>query len=132
MATSSIKRLNGGPLRSNIPGLYCLVFEVEIATTTITSNDPTAGVTFAHESTDGDYSITFDESVKPRYVWAGLPSIEENQSESSVRWTGYTQSTGVGLFTFSDEDDTSGISASTDFTGTLKLVLLCSNSGLAD
>jgi hypothetical protein len=134
MATSSIKKLNGGPLRSNIPGLYVLVVEMEISTTTITSTDPVNAKEFtvAHAGTTGDYTITFNEDLKPRNVWAGFVAIEEDLPEESALWTGYTRSTGVGTFSFYDEDDTSGIATQADFTGTAKLVLLCSNSSLSD
>jgi len=132
--SNSIKRLSGGPLRSNVPGLYVLVVEMEISTTTITSTVPTNGkqVTVAHAGTAGDYSITFGEDLKPRRVVSAQVIIEEDQAEASAKWTGYTKSTGVGLFTFYDEDDTSGIAAAANFTGTAQLVLYCSKTDLAD
>lgn len=132
MAVSSIKRRSGGPIRSNIAGLYATVIEVEISTTTITSNDPQAGFTVAHAGTDGDYTLTFDGDAKPRSVWAGMVLVEEDQPGIRAHWTGYTASTGIGTFTFYDEDNTSGIEAQADFTGTAKIVLLCSDSKLAD
>ena len=127
MATSSIKKLNGGPVRSNIPGLYVIAIEAEINGTTITSNDPTAGFTIAHASTAGDYSITFDEDAKPRSVWCGIVLNEEDDGSEQARWTGYTASTGVGLLTFYD-----GTTTPTDFVGTAKIILFCSKSSLAD
>jgi len=125
MATSSIKKLNGGPIRSNIPGLYCIAIEAEINAGTITSNDPTAGFTIA-SSGSGVYTITFDEDAKPRSVWAGIVLNEENDATEEARWTGYVSSTGVGTFVFYDA------SVATDFIGTAKLVLFCSKSSLAD
>lgn len=126
MAVSSIKRRSGGPLRSNIAGLYMLVLEAEINGTSITSNDPTAGWTLAHDGTAGDYTLTFDGDAKPRSVWVGLVLNEEDDASEEARWTGYTASTGVGTLTFYD-----GGSA-TNFVGTAKIMLLCSDSKLAD
>jgi hypothetical protein len=133
-SSNSIKNLSGGPLRSNVPGLYTIVVEMEISTTTITSTVPTNAkqITVAHAGTDGDYTITFSEDLKPRRVIAGMVIIEEDQPEASAKWTGYTASTGVGTFSFYDEDDTSGIATQVDFTGTAQLVLFCSKTELAD
>ena len=131
---NSIKKLSGGPLRSNVPGLYTIIVEAEIATTTITSTVPTNAkqITLAHAGTDGDYTLTFAEDLKPRRVIAAVIAIEEDQAEASAKWTGYTASTGVGTLTFYDEDDTSGIAAATDFTGTCQVILYCSKAQLAD
>jgi len=87
MATSSIKRRSGGPLRSNIAGLYMICIEAEINGGTITSNDPQAGFTIA-SSGSGVYTITFDEDAKPRSVWVGIVLNEENDATEEARWTG--------------------------------------------
>ena len=126
MAVSSIKRRSGGPLRSNIAGLYLVVVEAEINGTTITSNDPAAGFTIAHAGTAGDYTFTFDEDAKPRNVWAGVILNEEDDGTEDLKWTGYTRSTGVGLFTAYDQE------AATNFVGTAKILLFCSDSSLSD
>jgi len=126
MATSSIKKLNGGPIRSNMPGLYVVVIEAEINGTTITSNDPTAGFTIAHAGTTGDYSITFDEDAKPRNVLAGIVLNEEDDGTEELKWTGYTRSTGIGLFTAYDAD------TAANFVGTAKFILFCSKATLSD
>ena len=125
MAVSSIKRRSGGPLRSNIAGLYAIVIEAEINGGTITSNDPTAGFTIA-SSGSGVYTLTFDEDVKPRSVWYGNPVNEEADGTEEFRWTGYVASTGVGTFVAYDA------SSPVDFVGTCKIFLLCSDSKLAD
>ena len=125
MATSSIKRRSGGPLRSNIAGLYMICIEAEINGGTITSNDPQAGFTIA-SSGSGVYTITFDEDAKPRSVWVGIVLNEENDATEEARWTGYVASTGVGTFYFYDAD------VATNFVGTAKIMLLCSDSQLAD
>ena len=125
MATSSIKTLNGGPLRSNIPGLYVIAIEAEINAGTITSNDPTAGFTIA-SSGSGVYTITFDEDAKPRSVWAGICLNEEVDGTERLQWSGYVSSTGVGTFVAFDA------SVATDFVGTAKFVLFCSKTKLAD
>lgn len=132
--SNSIKNLSGGPLRSNVPGLYTIVVEMEINGTSITSTVPTNAkqVTVAHAGTDGDYTITFSEDLKPRRVIAGIVNIEEDLPEESAKWTGYTASTGIGTFTFYDEDDTSGIATQANFVGTAQLILFCSKTELAD
>jgi len=131
---NSIKKLSGGPLRSNVPGLYTIIVEMEISTTTITSTVPTNAkqITVAHAGTTGDYTITFAGDLKPRRVIAGMVNIEEDLPEESAKWTGYTASTGVGTFSFYDEDDTSGIATQADFTGTAQLILYCAKTELAD
>lgn len=127
---NSIKKLSGGPMRSNVPGLFTLVIEMEIAGTSITSTVPTnAGqITVAHDGTTGDYTITFAEDLKPRRVICGIFVIEEDLPLEKGLWTGYTAATGVGTFTTYDVNDTT----QTDFTGTAQLVLFCSDSTLAD
>ena len=127
---NSIKKLSGGPMRSNVPGLYMIIVEMEISTTTITSTVPTNAkqITVAHAGTTGDYSITFAGDLKPRRVVAGQVVIEEDLGLEKGMWTGYTASTGVGLFTFYDVNDT----VPADFTGTAQLILYCSKTELAD
>ena len=132
--SNSIKKLSGGPLRSNVPGLACIVIEMEINGTSITSTSPTNGkdITVAHAGTAGDYTVTFAGDLKPRRVVAGIVAIEEDLAEESAKWTSYTASTGVGTFTFYDEDDTSGIAAATNFVGTAQLILYVTKTSRAD
>ncbi len=128
--SNSIKLLSGGPLRSNVPGLYTLIIEMEINGTSITSTVPTNGgdVTVAHAGTAGDYTITFSEDLKPRRVISGQVVIEEDLPLESAKWTGYTASTGIGTFTFYD----GATEVATNFVGTAQLILFCSKSKLAD
>ena len=127
---NSIKRLSGGPLRSNVPGLYTVIIEAEIAGTSITSTVPTnAGqITLAHAGTAGDYTLTFAEDLKPRRVVAGIVCIEEDLPLESAKWTGYTASTGVGTLTFYD----GATEVAANFTGTCQIILYCSKTELAD
>lgn len=131
--SNSIKTLSGGPLRSNVPGLYVIVVEMEIAGATITSTVPTnAGqITVANTGT-GTYSITFAEDLKPRRVISGQVVIEEAQAETHGKWTGYTASTGVGTFTMFGDTVAAGTEAAENFTGTAQLVLYCSKTERAD
>lgn len=127
--SNSIKNLSGGPLRSNVPGLYTIVIEMEIAGATITSTVPTnAGQITVANAGAGLYTITFAEDLKPRRVIAGIVLIEEELPLEHGTWTGYTASTGVG--TFSTYDVATPVL--TDFTGTAQLVLYCSKTELAD
>lgn len=128
--SNSIKNLSGGPLRSNVPGLYTIVIEMEIAGATITSTVPTNAkqITVAHAATTGDYTITFAGDLKPRRVIVGQVAVEEDLGLEKGHWTGYTASTGVGTFTMYDVNDT----VPADFTGTAQLVLYCSKTELAD
>ena len=128
--SNSIKRLSGGPLRSNVPGLFVLIVEMEIAGTTITSTVPTNAkqITVAHAGTTGDYTITFAEDLKPRRIVVGQVILEEDLGLEKGHWTGYTASTGIGTFTMYDVNDT----VPADFTGTAQLVLYCSKTERAD
>ena len=128
--SNSIKTLSGGPLRSNVPGLYVLIVEMEINGTSITSTVPTnAGqITVAHAGTAGDYTITFAEDLKPRRVIAGQVALTEDLGLEKGQWTGYTASTGVGTFTMYDLDNT----VPTNFVGTAQLILYCTKSSRAD
>ena len=131
---NSIKKLSGGPLRSNVPGLYTVIIEAEIAGTSITSTVPTNAkqITLAHAGTAGDYTLTFAEDLKPRRVIAGIIAVEEDLAETSGKWTGYTASTGVGTITMYGDTVAAGTEAPENFTGTCQIILYCSKTELAD
>jgi len=127
MAVSSLKRRSGGPMRSNIAGLYVTAFTAEVNGAIITSTNPSVSFTIANIGA-GLYTVTFDADAKPRNILTGVINVEEELPLENAVWTGYNAATGVG--TFSTYDLATPVL--TDFIGTLKFVLFCSDTVLSD
>lgn len=131
----SIKK-RGKALRTNLYGdVFWTVIKFDFAGTTNDPDgiDPSESVTFAHVDT-GDYSITFDEEVKPKNVITAIVNIEGDEPTLTAKWTGYTASTGVLTFTVHEEDGTSGISAAANVADGVEatILILCGANALTD
>ncbi len=99
----SIKK-GGKTLRTNLYGeisLYIVNFDSTGGTNDPDGVDPAENVTVAHAGTAGDYTITFDETVKPKNIPGGWVNVGSDAGFVGV-FTGYTASTGVATITVSD------------------------------
>jgi hypothetical protein len=131
MAVILAKLKGDFPIRCNRPEaeIWILSFETN-GTGDPDGLDPAfaTGVTLDRTGA-GDYTVTFDEAIKPNKVLACLPSYVEGLPKNDVKYVSYTASTGVLVLMATEEDGTSGISAEADTTDkTISLVLFVSKS----
>lgn len=121
-------------VRANLMGdlvLYILRFESN-NTSAPDGAVPSGSVTLARSGT-GDYTITFDEGVKPAQIHAGFCYVEEDDATLRANYTGYTASTGVALVSvYSDPDTgTGGQPAPADSTDkTVVCMFVCNRKSL--
>ncbi len=125
----SIKK-QGKALRSNLYGevsLYFLTFDSTGGTTDPDGVDPAENVTVAHAGTTGDYTITFDETVKPKNIPVGFINIAADDGFVGT-FTGYTASTGVATFTASDAGTAANIADNVE----VQVMLVMGHNSLTD
>lgn len=129
----------GALVRCNLAGtiyLDCITFEFAGTTNDPDTVNPSAGVTIAHSAT-GTYTVTFDEDAKPKSVLWGHANLAEADAATYKLEVGeYVPSTGVlTLYAVNDPDTGTGgqpALANMADAKTCKLLLLCSDSKLAD
>jgi hypothetical protein len=130
MAIITANLVNHKPIRSARLGEYLIAFTFETNNTSAPDGLSPAidGITLARSGV-GDYTITFDEDKKPYAVHFCMADFVEDAPGWHVKYTGYTQSTGVLTLTATDEDNTSGIEAAADSTDqTIQVLILATRS----